>query len=381
MALSSATGAATFDRTANTYQLDLSTQLAEVIRPDNEAFLSRIGTNGFVASQRTHYWAEDELNPNTDTVAEAVDDSETEIDVTNGSRFKVGTTFRFNEKGKTEVCQVTAVSGNTLTVTRGYGSTSAEAHADGATIEIIAHPKQEGWKPSQEDWTQERTSQYNYSQIFGRGITLSRTRQLVDQTVIASELAHQSAYRLKEIARELDDTIINGIRSASAPGDSSYGTMGGLWEFVSAAGGNSITTVEDLTENVVNELYKKVWDDCGGVEQGFILVGGALKRVISTFDQAYRRMDFDSRAAGFVVERFLTDLGAELTVIVDPKMMDDLMIIGDLTKVKVGPLQGDNMRLEELAKTGRTLEYMVTGQYTLEVRNALKCFGVHNNLS
>lgn len=381
MALSSATGAAQFDRTANTFQLDLSTQLAEVIRPDNEAFLSRVGTNGFVATQRTHYWAEDELNPNTDTVAEAVDATETEIDVTNGSRFKVGTIFRFNEKGKTEVCQVTAVSGNTLTVTRGYGSTDAETHANGATIEIIAHPKQEGWKPKQEDWTKERTSAYNYTQIFGRGITLARSRQLVDQTVIASELAHQSAYRLKEIARELDDTIINGIRSASAPSDSIYGTMAGLWEFVSAAGGNSVTTAEDLTENVVNELYKKIWDDAGGVEQGFILVGGALKRVISTFDQAYRRMDFDSRAAGFVVERFLTDLGAELTVIVDPKMMDDVLIMGDLSKVKVGPLQGDAMQLEELAKTGRTLEYMVSGQYTLEVRNATKSFAVHNNLS
>ena len=380
MALATAVGAAQFDRTANTFQLDLSTQLSEVIRPDNEAFLSRIGTAGFVATQRTHYWAEDELNPNTDTVAETLTADDTTCTVTTGTRFKVGTIFRFNELGKTEVLQVTAISTNDLTVTRGYGSTTGETHATGATIEIIAHPKQEGWKPTQEDWTQERSSAYNYTQIFGRGITLARTRQLVEQTVIASELAHQSAYRLKEIARELDDTVINGIRSV-APSDAAYGTMGGLWEYVTASSGNSTTTTEDLTEAVVNALYKDVWDDAGGVEQGFILVGGALKRVISTFDQAYRRMDFDSRAAGFVIERFLTDLGAELTVIVDPKIMNDLMIIGDLGKVKLGPLSGDAMQLEELAKTGRTLEYMVSGQYTLEVRNALKCFGAHNNLS
>lgn len=36
-----------------------------------------------------------------------------------GSRFKVGTIFKFNEKGKTEMCRVTAISGDALTVERG----------------------------------------------------------------------------------------------------------------------------------------------------------------------------------------------------------------------------------------------------------------------
>lgn len=280
--------------------------------------------------------------------------------------------------------RVTDVSTDTLTIERGHGSTSGETHGSGTTgfdIQIIAHTKQEGWKPTQEDWTQERTSVYNYLQVFGFGITLARERQLVDQTVIASELAHQSAYRLKEFARMLDGSLINGIRSASSGSDTDYGSMGGLIEFASQATGNTDTTTESLTENVVNEMYERIYDDAGGVERGFILVGGALKRVISTFDQAYRRSDFNTRMAGFTVEKFLTDLGAELEVIVDPWMPADVLVMGDLAKIKCGPLQGDAVALEELAKTGRVLEYMVTGSYTAEFRNALETLSYHNNLS
>jgi len=384
MALATAVGAASFDITAGTGKLDLSEELAEIIRMDNTALLNRLGAGGLTASQRKHQWNEDSLNPNTATLNEALDNSETSVDVAtdHGARFKVGTLFKFNERSKTEVCQVTAISTDTLTVVRGYGSTDAETHADQTEIIIIAHTKQEGWKPTQEDWTKERSAAYNYTQIFGMGITLARTRQQVDHAGIASEFAHQTAYRLKEIMRSLDSSIINGIRTGSDPSDSGYGSMGGVIEFVSGTNGNNTTTAEDLTEAVTNALYKDIWDDSGGaLGRGFILVGGALKRVISTFDQAYRRTDFDTRSVGFTVERFLTDLGFELEVIVDPWMPDDTMIIGDLDRLKVGPLQGDSMAAEMLAKTGRTIEAMVTGQYTLECRNALQAFGIHSNLN
>ena len=181
--------------------------------------------------------------------------------------------------------------------------------------------------------------------------------------------------------RSLDSSLINSIKSASESSDTDYGSMGGIIEFVNVSDGNRTTTAEDLTEAVTNALYKLIWDDSGGaISRGFILVGGALKRVISTFDQAFRRNDFSSRVAGFVVEKFITDLGFELEVIVDPWMPDDTMIIGDLDRLRVMPLQGDSVAVENLAKTGRLIEAMVTGQYTMEVRNAKEAFGIHRNL-
>jgi len=383
MALAAATGAASFDITSGTGLLDLSNELAEIIRADNTSLLSRVGISG-QSTQKTHKWNEDQLNANTATLNEDLDASETGVDVATGDgvKFKIGTLFKFNERGKTEVCRVTDISTDTLTVERGYGSTSGETHSTGAGIIIIAHTKQESWKPTQEDWTKERSSASNYHSIFGLGVAITYSRQEIDHAGIASEYAHQTTYRMKEIMRSLDSSLINSIKSASEGSDTDYGSMGGLIEFVSQSGGNVTTTAENLTETVTNALYQMIWNDASGaLSRGFILVGGGLKRVISTFDQAYRRSDFNSRVAGFVVEKFLTDLGFELEVIVDPWLPDDVMIIGDLDRIRVMPLKGDTMRVENLARTGRLIEAMVTGQYTMEVRNAKEAFGIHRNLA
>jgi len=105
------------------------------------------------------------------------------------------------------------------------------------------------------------------------------------------------------------------------------------------------------------------------------------ERKISAFDNAYRRMDFDSKAAGYVVERFISDLGFECEVIVDPWVPDDTVVVGDLNRLKVGPLTGEAVALEDLAKTGRLIEAMVSGEYTCEIRNALEAWAIHTNLS
>ncbi len=380
MSLATAPGAASFDITSGTGMLDLSNELAEIIRADNTSLLGRLGISG-MSTQKTHKWNEDKLNANTDQLAEALDDNETAVDVDDGTKFKIGTLFKLNERNKTEVIQVTAVATNTLTVVRGYGSTTGESHANDAEIMIIEHAKQEGWKPAEEDNTKERTSASNFHSILGLGIAITRSRQAIEHAGIASEFAHQVSYRLQELMRSLDSALINSVKSATEGSDTVYGSLGGILEFVDVSSGNRNLTAEDLTETVTNALYKLIWDDSGGaISRGFILVGGALKRVISTFDQAFRRNDFSSKVAGFVVEKFITDLGFELEVIVDPWMPDDIMIIGDLDRLRVMPLQGDSVAVENLAKTGRLIEAMVTGQYTMEVRNADEAFGIHRNL-
>ena len=387
MALSSASGAAAYNIAAAVKKLDLSDELAEIIRTDNTSLLSRVGAGGLIATQLKHAWPEDALNPNTATLTEGAELSDSDTTVTvgtdEGARFKIGTIFKFNERNKTELCRVTAISSDDLTVTRGYGSTSGETHADGTTIMIVAHTKQEDWKPTQEDWTQERTGPYNYLTLFGLGIAITRRRQAVLHAGIASEFAHQAAYRTKEIMRQLDGSIINSIRSASAGGAADYSSMGGLIEFTSQAGGNTNTTAEALAPSVLNAMIKQIWDDGGMVAGGrlAIIVGGTQKRKIAAFDQAYRRMDFDSKTAGYVVERFVSDLGFECEVIVDPWVPDDTVIVGDLNRLKVGPLSGEGIALEDLAKTGRLIEAMVSGEYTMECRNALEAWSIHTNLS
>jgi len=183
--------------------------------------------------------------------------------------------------------------------------------------------------------------------------------------------------------RQLDGSIINSVRSGTEGGAADYSSLGGIIEFVSATGGNITTTSEALTPSVMNAMIKQIWDDGGMVAGGRLacIVGGVQKRKISAFDQAYRRLDYESRAAGYVVEKFLSDLGFEVEIIVDPHVPDDICVIGDLTRLKVGPLQTMAVSLEDIAKTGALIEAMIIGQYTLEVRNSLEAFAIHSALT
>ena len=333
------------------------------------------------------------MNPNTATTVGTITTTTVTINVSSGqgSRFKIGSLFKFNVANSNEVVQVTDVTTDALTVVRGVSSTTPIAIADGTLtqIMIISHNKQEGWKPTQEDWTQERYGNYNYLTGMGYGITITSRRQAVSHAGVPSEFAHQAAYRLKEFMRQLDSAIINSVRSASEGSASVYSSMGGLIQFVSGdlvitgePAGNTNTTAEDLSPSVLNAMAKQIWDQGGMMAGGrlFCLVGGVQKRKIAAFDQAYRRTDFNTKTVGYTVEKFLSDLGFEIEVIVDPWVPDDVCIIGDLNRIKVGPLQTSGVSLEDVAKTGKTIEAMIYGDYTMEVRNATEAFAIHRNL-
>lgn len=382
MSLAASTPVASYDQADGEF-LDLSNELAEIIRRDNTSFLSRIGIMG-EATETKHSWMEDSLNANsataTNDAAGTLDATETSMTVESGEgvRFRAGTIFRDKATGKTEVIQVTAVTGDTLTIVRGYGSTAGEIHLIAFEIQIIAAPSQEG-QDMPADETKARIKVSNYTQIFQKGINVSHTMRAVLQAGVADEYTFQVARRLMEVMRELDSSLILGVSSSSQGSDTVYRSMGGIVEFASQAGGNTDSTSEALTLSVVNDMCKQIWDDGG--YPNFILVGGKQKRAISAFDQSARRSSYDGTVAGYVVDKVISDLGFVLDVIVDPWLPDDVCIIGDLDKIKVMPLRNSSMRAEDLAKTGASFKGQIYGEYTAEFRNALETLAFHNNLS
>ena len=379
MALAATTPLASYDQAAGEF-LDLSNELAEIIRRDNTSFLSRVGISG-EATETLHSWMEDSLNANSVELNESgFDSSETDMTVVSSTGVRVGALLRnVSEAGKTEVVQVTTVDSATLlTIVRGYGSTTGEAHTTGSTWRIIANPAQEG-QDAPADESKTRTKVSNYTQIFQKGINVSYTMRSVLQAGVADEYTFQVARRLMEIMRELDSSLILGISSVSQGSDTVYRSMGGIVEFSSQSGGNTSSTSEALTLSVVNTMAKQIWDDGG--TPNFILVPGKQKKVVSTFDQSARRSVYDSTVAGYVVDRVMTDLGFVLDVIVDPWMPDDTVIVGDLNKIRVMPLRGSAMRAEDPAKTGASYKGQIYGEYTAEFRNAKQAFSYHNALT
>ena len=71
----------------------------------------------------------------TSLLAEALDNSETGVDVDDGTEFAVGQVILAGS----EQMKITAISSNTLTVTRGFNGSTAASHSDNVQVEILDH--------------------------------------------------------------------------------------------------------------------------------------------------------------------------------------------------------------------------------------------------
>lgn len=381
MGLQAVTPTGSFDQAA-TYLLDLREQVDQILLDDTQ-ILNVLGIDyGSPVDQTKHEWDEDELNPNSvkAAAAGALTTASTVllISASESSRITAGTLLKDALSGKYEVLQVTARTGVSATVTRGYNATSAEAHANSASYDIIYTPRPEGMD-GPKDESVARTRSYNFTTILSKGVRLTGTAQAIKHNGISNEEAYQVDKRLRELMRDLDSAIIKSIRSSTRHSDTVYGTMGGLIDYIKhASGGNTNSTAETITPSVINAMAKQIYDDGG---QGDILLVGAVQgQKINGFDKEYRRSTMDTRRVGFTVTEFLTDLGVPLRVVIDRWMPVDCAMILDSTRIAIKPMVGRSFFIEALAKTGDFTASQIVGEYTMEVRQAAKAHAIHWNL-
>ena len=387
MSLVNPTKAVSYDQ-SGVYKLDLSEVLSAILLDDTD-FLSVIGISGDAALQTKHSWIEDSLNA-VSVLQSGGSNAVWALGTTTGTIFNIsasqvgrvtaGTLLRDRISGKTEVVQVaTAVASSaSVTVVRGYGATSAQTHAAGATWDIISNPRPQGMDGPKDESTT-RALKYNYTQIFSKGVNITGTAESIQHAGITSEQDYQIDMRLRELKRELDRTCIMGIRSAADVVDGTYGTMAGIIDFVGNIEASNVNgTAETLTPTVLNAMIKQIYDDGGSPD--LILVGGVQKQKISSFDQEYRQSTMDTTRAGFVIDEFKSDLGFNLRVVVDRWVPSDVCMVLDSSRIKIMPLNGRAFFMEPLAKTGDRQKWQIVGEYTMEVRNASEAHSYHFNL-
>lgn len=394
MALATATGFAAFD-VVDARRVDLSDVLSAILKKES-ALIGRIpviSAGEAAAKDTTHKWPEDSLAPNSVTVAEDVfsaGDPATGADLVvaagHGYRCRVGALLKDTEAGKTEVLQVTAIAGSAaLTITRGYGSTDAEAHELDCTLRVIGSPIQENKPAAAADdiWSKDPTEAENYTQLFERTVTGGDTlKRLAENGMIAGIKAwmkHQLELRTEELKEELADTIINGIISTSAGSDTVYRSMMGIVEFLSQTGSLLDDTVEDFDEDCANAMVKSAWDE--GAKPDMLVVSSALVSAVNKWETDRVRMANDEQKAGREITRWRSELGMEFPIVPDRYVAEDVAALLDSKGIRLLPLVGDAWHVEKMARTGRFDTWQMSGQYTLELRNALTGHALHTNLT
>jgi len=368
------TGKATYSAGASLPELaeDVS-DLVGIVSPYETPLLDALGDPLRAATSTHHEWLEDELLPNTDVVDDTTitnPEGETQFDVAHGDRFRIGDQIQV--AGSLERMLVTDVSGNTLTVTRGYGGTSPEALVNGQTIRILGNAALEGEDRPAARFTN-RVRKGNYTQIFTATVEVSGSDVAARQLGIRDEMDYQKQQRLRELVRDLENTVINGAAPVANPQGSGTvrRTMKGIVEHVTthvyAPGSPGFPAGSDLDEAKLNWALRQIWESSSG-SVDLIVVGGAQKRRINAFVGATRSYGAQDTAYRDLVALYESDFGV-CRVVLTRWVPQDMVLLLDSSRIDVLPLAGRSFHFKPLASGGDYECGQLIGEYTLELKN------------
>lgn len=344
-----------------------------IVSPFETPLLDVLGDPLRAATSTHHEWLEDELLPNKD----AIDDSmiadpaaDTQFDVAHGDRFRVGDQIQL--EGAKELMLVTNVSGDTLAIVREYAGTLGEDLIDGAVVNILGNAALEGGdKPTARFTNRARCG--NYTQIFTAAAEVSGTDLAVSQIGLADEMDYQKAERLRELLRDLENTVINGGMTTANPqgSDTVRRTMKGVLSHLASnvfnVGDSGFPAGSSLDEEKNNYILRRIWENSNG-SIDTIVVGGFQKRKINTFLSALRGYAATDTTFRDRITAYESDFGL-CRIVTTRWMPQDAVLLLDSSRVKVLPLSGRSFHFKPLASGGDYECGELIGEYTLELRN------------
>jgi hypothetical protein len=374
------TGKATYSAGATLPEIaeDVS-DIIGIVSPHETPLLDWLGDPRTVARSTVHEWLEDSLLPNTDAINDTTftpsATTATSFDVFNATNFQVGDQIRVEGSG--EVMLVTAIDAPEITVIRGYGGTTPEALANGKKIYILGNAALEGAQRPQARFTN-RQRKSNYCQIFTASVEVSGSQLAVNSLGVADELDYQKQERLRELLRDLENSVINGVApTLNKQGSATVRrTMNGIVHSISTnlfrpgAGGipeGGGADKSELTEPILNMALRRVWENSAGTVDT-ILVGGAQKRRINGFIGEQRGYAPGDARLSDLVNVYESDFGV-CRVIVSRWVPSDSVLLLDSSRISVLPLAGRSFHFKRLASNGDSEVGQVIGEYTLQFMN------------
>ena len=233
-------------------------ELIYMLNPDDLPLLGGVNADGFPTIPRqpvdnTEFsWLEDEFKTPRTTAAEALDATETGVDVAagEGERFAAGDAIRIDD----EVMTVSSVSNDTLTVVRGAAGTTGATHANGAEVIGIGTLLAEG-SIGDEQFTG-RSKYTNYTQIWTSKIQITRTAQRIPKYGIANELARQTRKIMLSEGVNMEQALLYGVKYQSGTTRST----GGLAQFITS---NTNGSADWLTVENIEDAQQTAYDAGG----------------------------------------------------------------------------------------------------------------------
>lgn len=240
-------------------------ELIYILTPEDLPLLSGIGSDGLgvigkaPVDNTVFYWLEEDVPLPRATLNEALDSSETGVDVLTGDavKFAVGDAIRIDD----EIFKVTGVNTSTevLTVERGALGSTAASHSSGAEIIGLGTVLPEGDIGSAN--FQGRDKYSNYTQIFSKKLTVSRTEQSIPKYGVPNELNKQMRNAMLHCNVGIEQAALYGIKYEDSA--TRVRSTGGLNSYITS---NVDSTSDWITVKSIEALQQQAYDNGGMFE-------------------------------------------------------------------------------------------------------------------
>lgn len=336
--------------------------------------LMKLGTQEAVREKIN--WLEDELFPRLSALAASATSAATSITVTSGQ----GAYFRARDIVRNaltgEAYLVTAVSTDTLTVTRAIGAVSAASSASGADLLIVGNAAVQGATLGTRHITK-KVLGYNYTQIQRDPFGFTGTEAVI-KTYGGPAPEHEEVKKLVEHKRAIENTLFFGARSFTAAAPNSVGTCGGAIEFLTTnyynvGGALSHSGMDNWLQSALQHGSKNKVLFCSP------LVGRAISGFLKT---AYlTNVSGDTHSYGFKVDSWISGaFGWPIAVVVKRDWQDfsssntqygGYGFLIDMDYVKLRPLtqRGTALLRNRQANDADEMTHEYRTEYSFEFRH------------
>jgi hypothetical protein len=304
-------------------------------------------------------WLDFRIDATSSALTAALTDIATTVPVADGGKFRAGMTVSASTGN--EVMLVTAVSGNDLTVTRGFGGTTAAALPSGAVLTIDSVGREEN-SLAENDGIFQPDPVENFFQTMDTAVEFSRRALATIQFGGTNDLAFQISERIRQLTIQMDRALVRGRRANATIGGKTVTYTGGLRFYLDQAGAINTDGAGALTLDKINVINAEIVSRGGTANT--IAVGIKQARVLSALVSA----NYSSSRLG----EWTADEGSLLTlpsdlplvgnvnrIVVDTNLADSELVIFDSSMVSVVPMAANNA---EASGAWRTVDATQNGQ-------------------
>jgi len=304
-------------------------------------------------------WLDFRIDATSSALTAALTDIATTVPVADGGKFRAGMTVSASTGN--EVMLVTAVSGNDLTVTRGFGGTTAAALPSGAVLTIDSVGREEN-SLAENDGIFQPDPVENFFQTMDTAVEFSRRALATIQFGGTNDLAFQISERIRQLTIQMDRALVRGRRATATIGGKTVTYTGGLRFYLDQAGAINTDGAGALDLDKINVINAEIVSRGGTANT--IAVGIKQARVLSALVSA----NYSSSRLG----EWTADEGSLLTlpsdlplvgnvnrIVVDTNLADSELVIFDSSMVSVVPMAANNA---EASGAWRTVDATQNGQ-------------------